>query len=69
MSARLVACLTALLMATASSAARQGLNGTLLVANRLYPTGGREAHMVRLSPDGRRAFVTSRGDSDLFFIS
>jgi DNA-binding beta-propeller fold protein YncE len=24
------------------------------------PTGGRESHMVRLSPDGRRAFVTSR---------
>jgi YVTN family beta-propeller protein len=26
-----------------------------------YPTGGREGHMVRLSPDGARAFVTSRG--------
>ena len=28
---------------------------------RTYPTGGREGHMVRLSPDGTRAFVTSRG--------
>ena len=28
---------------------------------RMYPTGGREGHMVRLSPDGARAFVTSRG--------
>ena len=28
---------------------------------RSYPTGGREGHMVRLSPDGARAFVTSRG--------
>ena len=28
---------------------------------RTYPTGGREGHMVRLSPDGARAFVTSRG--------
>lgn len=27
-----------------------------------YPTGGREGHMVRLSPDGSRAYVTSRGD-------
>ena len=26
-----------------------------------YPTGGRDGHMVRLSPDGGRAFVTSRG--------
>jgi len=26
-----------------------------------YPTGGREGHMVRLSPDGSRAYVTSRG--------
>ena len=26
-----------------------------------YPTGGREGHMVRLSPDNTRAFVTSRG--------
>lgn len=26
-----------------------------------YPTGGRESHMVRLSPDGRLAYVTSRG--------
>tara|TARA_B100000029_G_scaffold516683_1_gene632704 strand:+ start:7205 stop:8236 length:1032 start_codon:yes stop_codon:yes gene_type:complete len=25
-----------------------------------YPTGGREGHMVRLSPDGSRAYVTSR---------
>jgi YVTN family beta-propeller protein len=28
---------------------------------RTYPTGGREGHMVRLSPDNTRAFVTSRG--------
>lgn len=28
---------------------------------RTYPTGGREGHMVRLSPDGARAYVTSRG--------
>jgi YVTN family beta-propeller protein len=28
---------------------------------RTYPTGGREGHMVRLSPDGAKAFVTSRG--------
>jgi hypothetical protein len=28
---------------------------------RRYPTGGREGHMVRLSPDGSRAYVTSRG--------
>ena len=28
---------------------------------RTFPTGGREGHMVRLSPDGARAFVTSRG--------
>ena len=28
---------------------------------RRYPTGGREGHMVRLSPDGARAYVTSRG--------
>jgi len=27
---------------------------------RTYPTGGREGHMVRLSPDGSRAYVTSR---------
>lgn len=26
-----------------------------------YPTGGREGHMVRLSPDGAQAYVTSRG--------
>ena len=26
-----------------------------------YPTGSREGHMVRLSPDGARAYVTSRG--------
>ena len=29
---------------------------------RTYPTGGREGHMVRLHPDGSRAYVTSRGD-------
>ncbi len=28
---------------------------------RTYPTGGREGHMIRLSPEGARAFVTSRG--------
>jgi YVTN family beta-propeller protein len=28
---------------------------------RALPTGGREGHMVRLSPDGSRAYVTSRG--------
>jgi len=28
---------------------------------RVLPTGGREGHMVRLSPDGSRAYVTSRG--------
>jgi YVTN family beta-propeller protein len=28
---------------------------------RTFPTGGREGHMVRLSPDGARAYVTSRG--------
>ena len=27
---------------------------------RTYATGGREGHMVRLSPDGSRAYVTSR---------
>ncbi len=27
---------------------------------RTYPTGAREGHMVRLSPDGSRAYVTSR---------
>ncbi|MEZ5284942.1 MAG: hypothetical protein R2712_09050 [Vicinamibacterales bacterium] len=30
-------------------------------AIRTYPTGGREGHMVRLSPDDSRAYVTSRG--------
>jgi YVTN family beta-propeller protein len=28
---------------------------------RALPTGGREGHMVRLSPDATRAYVTSRG--------
>ena len=28
---------------------------------RTYPTGGREGHMMRLSPDATRAYVTSRG--------
>jgi len=28
---------------------------------KVFPTGGREGHMVRLSPDGARAYVTSRG--------
>lgn len=27
---------------------------------RTYPTGGREGHMVRLAPDGSRAYVSSR---------
>lgn len=27
---------------------------------RTYPTGGREGHMVRVSPDGSRAYVASR---------
>lgn len=34
---------------------------TTLQVVRTYPTGGREGHMVRLSPDGSRAYVTSRG--------
>ena len=33
---------------------------------RTYPTGGREGHMVRLSPDGSRAYVTSRGAEGTF---
>jgi YVTN family beta-propeller protein len=28
---------------------------------RTWPTGGRDGHMVRLSPDGSRAYVASRG--------
>jgi DNA-binding beta-propeller fold protein YncE len=28
---------------------------------KLFPTGGREGHVVRLSPDGTRAYVSSRG--------
>ncbi|HEY5623198.1 MAG TPA: YncE family protein [Gammaproteobacteria bacterium] len=36
---------------------------------RTYPTGGREGHMVRVSPDGERAYVTSRlGDGTLSVI-
>jgi DNA-binding beta-propeller fold protein YncE len=36
---------------------------------RTIPTGGRESHMVRLSPDGRRAYVTSRlGEGTLSII-
>lgn len=36
---------------------------------RTYPTGGREGHMVRVSPDGSRAYVTSRlGDGTLSVI-
>jgi len=36
---------------------------------RTYPTGGREGHMVRLSPDGARAYVSSRlGDGTLSVI-
>lgn len=37
------------------------LDLTLEQVVRTYPTGGREGHMVRLSPDGSRAYVTSRG--------
>lgn len=32
-----------------------------LAVLRTFPTGGREGHMVRLSPDGAVAYVTSRG--------
>lgn len=28
---------------------------------RMLPTGGEDSHMVRVSPDGERAYVTSRG--------
>ncbi|MYF69721.1 MAG: YncE family protein [Proteobacteria bacterium] len=36
---------------------------------RTYATGGREGHMVRLSPDGSRAYVSSRlGDGTLSVI-
>ncbi len=36
---------------------------------RTYPTGGREGHMVRLSPDGSRAYVSSRlGDGTLSVV-
>ncbi len=36
---------------------------------RTYPTGGREGHMVRVSPDGSRAYVTSRlGEGTLSVI-
>ena len=34
---------------------------TTMQVVRTYPTGGREGHMVRLSPDGNTAYVTSRG--------
>ncbi len=37
------------------------LDLTSMKVVRTYPTGGREGHMVRLSPDGSRAYVTSRG--------
>jgi YVTN family beta-propeller protein len=37
------------------------LDLTSMKVVRRYPTGGREGHMVRLSPDGSRAYVTSRG--------
>jgi len=37
------------------------LNLDPLEVVRKYPTGGREGHMVRLSPDASRAYVTSRG--------
>ena len=32
-----------------------------LAVVRTFPTGGRDGHMVRLSPDGAQAFVASRG--------
>jgi DNA-binding beta-propeller fold protein YncE len=36
---------------------------------RRFPTGGREGHMVRLSPDAQRAYVTNRGaDGDVSVI-
>ncbi len=42
--------------------------GTMSVI-RTYPTGGREGHMVRVSPDGSRAYVTSRlGEGTLSVI-
>ncbi len=34
---------------------------TTLEVVRNYPTGGREGHMVRVSSDGSRAYVTNRG--------
>lgn len=34
---------------------------TTMQVVKMFPTGGREGHMVRLSPDGSRAYVTSRG--------
>lgn len=37
------------------------LNLIPLQVVRTLPTGGREGHMVRLSPDASRAYVTSRG--------
>ena len=37
------------------------VNLTSMQVVRTYPTGGREGHMARLSPDGSRAYVTSRG--------
>jgi len=37
------------------------LDLTTMQVVRKYPTGAREGHMVRLSPDGSRAYVTSRG--------
>ena len=39
---------------------------------RTYPTGGREGHMVRLSADGSRAYVTSRkgaGTLSIIFLN
>lgn len=42
---------------------------TTLKVLRTYPTGGREGHMVRLSPDATRAYVTSReGEGTLSVI-
>jgi DNA-binding beta-propeller fold protein YncE len=35
---------------------------------RTFPSGGSESHMVRLSPDNSRAYVTSRGSGTLSVI-
>ncbi len=38
------------------------------VVLRMFPTGGREGHMVRLDPAGTRAYVTSRGGAGTLSI-